>query len=118
MKINKIISIILVLEFVYALYKIIPTFLMTFDSSQPIPYLITLSIIVLLLISAIGIWFNKKWAVITLWVFIVLPFIGRMIMPFMAFIGGYFLVVINVIAATYLSMTFWNKKKENVQNTQ
>jgi len=117
MKINKIISIVLALEFVYALYKIIPTFLMSFDSSQPVPYIIVFLILILLLISAIGIFFNKKWAVIALWVFIALPLIGRVVVPFVTFIGGYYFVIVNVIAATYLSMTF-SKKKENEQTAQ
>ena len=118
MKINKIISILLALEFAYTLYRIIPTFLMTFSPSHIVPYIITFSIIALLLISAIGIFFNKKWAVITLWIFILLPFLARIIMPFMAFIGGYYFVVIDVVVATYLAMTYWGKKKESVQSPQ
>ncbi|MFZ2975202.1 MAG: hypothetical protein WA055_01055 [Candidatus Moraniibacteriota bacterium] len=118
MKINKIISTILVLEFVYMLYKIVPIFLTTFDSTQPIPYIITFSIAFLLLISAVGIFFNKKWAVITLWIFILLPFLARTFLPLMAFIGGYYFVIINVIVATYLAMTFWKNKNENLKSIQ
>lgn len=87
---------------------------MTFSSSELVPYIATFSIVALLFISAIGIFLNKKWAVIMLWIFILLPFLTKMIMPFMIFIGGYYFVVINVIAATYLTMTLW--KKSNVES--
>lgn len=120
MKINKVISIILVLEFIYvlyniyALYKIMSTLLITFSSSYLVSYILAFLIIILLVVSAIGIFFRKKWAVITLWILIILPFIVKIVMPFMAFIGGNHFVVINVIAATYLTITFWERKSEKV----
>jgi len=108
MKINKISSIVIGLEFVYALCKII---LIPFDSARLMNYASIFLIVLLLLISAIGIFFNKKWAVIMLWIYILLPSLLRITMSFAIFIGGYSFLVINTIIATYFSMTLWKKEK-------
>ena len=118
MRYNKVISIILVLEFLFALYKTVPMFLMTYTSASLIPAILMFTTITLLLISAIGVFLNKKWSVIILWVFILFPFIAKTFMSFIIFTGGYLFIVINVIIATYLTMLFFGNKKENLQSHQ
>lgn len=114
MKLNKIISILLALELIYALYQYVPVFLIYFSPSSIMPFLFALFIFALLLASAIGIYFNKKLGAITLWIFIFLPLLARMALGIIMFIGGYYFIVINVVAATYLTMTHWGKIKTNV----
>ena len=118
MKINKIISIVLLLELASSLYKIVPLFLITFSPSQLTIYIIAFSILAILLASAIGIFFNKKWGVVLLWIYILLPFIIKLLIPITAFIADYCLIIINVAAALYLTGLYWWKKRDPVQNTQ
>lgn len=113
MKIYKIISIALVLELIFALYTVMPMILKTYDPSQLVLLLSILSIFILLLISAIGIFFNMKWAVITLWIYILLPFLFTMVMRIFTLAGGYYFEVLNVAAATFLSMSHWKKADLN-----
>lgn len=111
----KIISGLLALELVYTLIKIVPSLLNTFDISQPASYAFLIFILILFLASVIGIYFEKKWAIISLWIYILLPlFVGFSV--FVNFVGGYYVIIINVIIATYLSV-HWNKfgKNNNVQ---
>jgi hypothetical protein len=109
MKINKIMSFVIILEFFYALFRIIPNFLITFDPAIIFPYFLVFFSLILLLSSAIGIFFNKRWAIFFLWIFILLPFLSKMLVPFVLFIGGYYFVIINVVIATYLSIKNWQK---------
>ena len=76
-QINKIISAILVSEFIYAFVKVMPKFLVYFDPTRLILWIIAFLIFALLLISAIGVFLNKKWGVVILWVFILLPILVR-----------------------------------------
>lgn len=112
MKPYRLISIALVLELIFALYAVMPMILSTYDPSQLFRLLSILSIFILLLISSIGIFFNMKWATIVLWIYILLPLFTPMFMRVFTLSGGYYFEVLNVAAATYLSMTLW--KKDNL----
>ncbi|MFA4872329.1 MAG: hypothetical protein WC659_00130 [Patescibacteria group bacterium] len=110
---TKIISGFLIFELIYTLINILPELLVTFDPSQLI-YYARLFFILALLLSAIGIYFQKKWAVISLWIYILHPLlIGYSL--YVGFGGYYYIVVINTAIVTYLSVT-WNlfSKKGNV----
>ena len=107
----KIISILLALELIYIIVRLTPNVLATFDPAQVISYALMTSILILLLVSAVGIFFEKKWAIISFWVYILLPLLAGF-SAFIGFIGGYYLVVFNVIIATYLAVQ-WNKFNKN-----
>lgn len=114
MKPNKIISIILALEFIYTAYKVIPSLLLNYNPSDAITYLIVFIILLLPLISSIGTFFNKKWAIILLWIYVFSPFLlsfFQIINGFFTYVG-YYSIILVTICATFLSTVVFLDKRQ------
>jgi len=115
MKIKKISSLLLLLEFIYALYKTIPPLIEMYEPTKLIAATLGFLIIILLLVSSIGIFLDKKWGVIVLWIFIILPFVVPWYIRSTVYLFGYHTIVINTVIATYLTTVYWPKKKQQIQ---
>jgi len=83
MHINKIISMIFALEFLYFFYRAFIIFAMTFQQSLLVSYILMFSIVFALLISSIGVFFHKKRTVVILLIIILLPFFEKTVIDFM-----------------------------------
>ena len=104
MHINKIISMIFALEFLYFFYRAFIIFAMTFQQSLLVSYILMFSIVFSLLISSIGVFFHKKRTVVILLIIILLPFFEKTVIDFMIVIYWYYyIVILNCIIALYLT---------------
>ena len=110
MKVNKIVALILLLEFVYFFFVTTSSIITYFVSSSFVLYAITYLFLFLLLISSVGLFMNKKWAVVFLWLFILLPLVLTGFTPLLLFFGGYHFMVLNTIIATYFTVLSFPKK--------
>lgn len=109
----KIISFLVIFEGIYALYKTIFSLLYFYSSGAMIIYSIASILDVLLLLTGIGIFFKKRWAIVLCWIAILLPIVIPYARVFPT--SGYSIIILNVILATYLTLI--QRKEWNVNNT-
>jgi len=115
---KKIIAIFLLLEGFYFLYnfaliftKVINSFAYS-DAGMLYTIIVYVATMVLFIFAGIGLLNNKNWALICGWIALLLPQLIKLIVPLtrIPLQNNYTILVINIIALTYLS-TQWNKSK-------
>jgi hypothetical protein len=107
----RVISLFLLFQFAYSLYIMGNSIMLTFDPSKIVGYVFDFMLPVLLLLSTVGLFLNKKWAIITYWIYIILfflfPLLGIRTLSHLYNSNIFF--GINILVAILLSVFYWKR---------
>jgi len=111
MKHNKLISLLLILEFAYILLKegdLVWMYIRYFNDGYAYTFYIVF-VLLMLPLGATGVYLMKRWAIIPLWVYVFLPLLGDTLSYYSVsfyslHIFGFLSIVVNAIIVTYLTI--------------
>ena len=104
----KLISVFLFLQFIYGAYKVMPLFARTFNYARFVSYWPLFALLLLLLISAIGVFMQKRWAIVIFWAYVLAPIVFGWY-KLVVLMGGYPLAMANTAIVTFLSLMYWRR---------
>jgi len=113
--ITRVIALFLFVQLAYILYTNVPSILFTFDSQLVFLYLAIVLDYILLAITSIGIYKHKKWAIVTFWGFLIIPFALQQTLGIM-FPGFNSFLAINILLALFITIVFLKTSRASINS--
>ncbi len=107
------VSVILIIEGAYMLFKIVPDALIHFQLSYLIIYSMIFISPIFLILAGIGLFLKENWAIVLSWFPIVLSILLIISVPRIKIplLGNYLVLVLNIVISVILSIQ-WRKLKD------